>query len=91
MEFAKQSNRIFIGQRITALFFGRGFIGFYGFSLDQGQPLADVAAKYGAGNFQGNVVYIFSNTGAFITTLLYCLYLHAKEKTFGQYTSSGRR
>ena len=57
----------------------------YGFSLDQGQPIADVAAKYGAGNFQGNVIYIFSNTGAFLTTLLYCLYLHKKEKTFYQY------
>ena len=57
----------------------------YGFSLDQGQPIADVAAKYGAGNFQGNVIYIFSNTGAFVTTLLYCLYLHNKDKTFYQY------
>jgi L-rhamnose-H+ transport protein len=57
----------------------------YGFSLDQGQPIADVAAKYGAGNFQGNVIYIFSNTGAFISTLLYCLYLHNKDKTFYQY------
>ena len=57
----------------------------YGFSLDQGQPIADVAAKYGAGNFQGNVIYIFSNTGAFISTLLYCLYLHKKDKTFYQY------
>ncbi len=61
----------------------------YGFSLDQGQPIADVAAKYGAGNFQGNVIYIFSNTGAFVTTLLYCLYLHRKDKTFSQYTSAG--
>ena len=62
----------------------------YGFSLDQGQPIADVAAKYGAGNFQGNVIYIFSNSGAFLTTLLYCLYLHNKEKTFHQYgTASG--
>jgi L-rhamnose-H+ transport protein len=62
----------------------------YGFSLDQGQPIADVAAKYGAGNFQGNVIYMFSNTGAFLTTLLYCLYLHRKEKTFYQYgTASG--
>jgi L-rhamnose-H+ transport protein len=59
----------------------------YGFSLDQGQPIADVAAKYGAGNFQGNVVYIFSNSGAFVTTLLYCLYLHIKEKTFSEYRS----
>ena len=59
----------------------------YGFSLDQGQPIADVAAKYGAGNFQQNVIYIFSNTGAFVTTLIYCLYLHNKEKTFDEYAT----
>jgi L-rhamnose-H+ transport protein len=61
----------------------------YGFSLDQGQPIADVAAKYGAGNFQGNVIYIFSNSGAFVTTLFYCLYLHNKNKTFNQYAAAG--
>nr|WP_294905413.1 L-rhamnose/proton symporter RhaT [uncultured Lacibacter sp.] len=61
----------------------------YGFSLNQGQPIADVAAKYGAGNFQGNVIYIFSNTGAFISTMIYCLYLHRKEKTFAEYASTG--
>jgi L-rhamnose-H+ transport protein len=61
----------------------------YGFSLDQGQPIADVAAKYGAANFQGNVIYIFSNSGAFLTTLFYCLYLHKKEKTFKEYASAG--
>jgi L-rhamnose-H+ transport protein len=59
----------------------------YGFSLDQGQPIADIAAKYGAGNFQGNVIYIFSNSGAFVATLIYCLYLHKKENTFGQYAT----
>lgn len=63
----------------------------YGFSLDQGKPIADIAAQHGAGNFQGNVVYIFSNTGAFITTMLYCIYLHVKERTFGQYGSAGGR
>ncbi len=57
----------------------------YGFSLDQGQPIADVAAKYGAGNFQGNVIYIFSNGGAFLSTAIYCLYLHSKHKTIGEY------
>lgn len=61
----------------------------YGFSLNQGQPIADVAAKYGAGNYQGNVIYIFSNTGAFLTTAVYCLYLHRKEKTIGEYTRIG--
>lgn len=60
----------------------------YGYSLNQGQPIADVAAKYGAGNYQGNVIYIFSNSGAFITTMVYCLYLHRKEKTIAEYVSS---
>jgi L-rhamnose-H+ transport protein len=57
----------------------------YGFALDQGQPIAVVAAKFGAGQFQGNVIYIFTNTGAFLSTAVYCLYLHAKQNTFGEY------
>lgn len=61
----------------------------YGFALDQGQPIADVAAKYGAASFEGNVIYIFSNSGAFVTTLFYCLYLHSKEKTFSQFFTTG--
>lgn len=63
--------------------------GLYGFSLDQGQPLANVAARYGAGVYQGNVIYIFSNTGAFLSTLLYCVHLHRKEKTFSEYAAVG--
>ncbi|MET0463842.1 MAG: L-rhamnose/proton symporter RhaT [Chitinophagaceae bacterium] len=59
----------------------------YGFSIDQGQPIAEVAAAHGAGHFQGNVIYLFSNTGAFVTTALYCLYLHMKNKTFGEYSN----
>jgi L-rhamnose-H+ transport protein len=62
---------------------------FYGFSIDQGQPIADIAAKYGAGNFQVNAVYIFSNSGAFLVTLLYCIYLHTKQNSFVQYTNAG--
>jgi len=57
----------------------------YGFSLDQGQPIADVAARHGAGSMQGNVIYLFSNTGAFLSTMLYCVYLHRKEGTFREY------
>jgi L-rhamnose-H+ transport protein len=58
---------------------------FYGYALNQGQPIADVAASYGAGNYQGNVIYIFSNSGAFVSTFMYCLYLHLKEKTLKEY------
>lgn len=56
----------------------------YGFALAAGEPIADVASAYGAGVFRGNVVYIFSNTGAFITTAIYCLWLHRKHKTLGE-------
>lgn len=57
----------------------------YGFAIAEGQPIADVAAKYGAGDFQGNVIYIFSNTGAFLTTLFYCIFLHSKQNTWREY------
>jgi L-rhamnose-H+ transport protein len=56
----------------------------YAFSLEAGEPIADVATAHGAGVFRGNVVYIFSNTGAFITTAIYCLWLHQKHKTLGE-------
>lgn len=57
----------------------------YGFSLAAGEPIAAVAASHGAGVFQGNVVYIFSNSGAFLTTGIYCLWLHVRHRTLGEY------
>src|SRR5690606_4651354 len=57
----------------------------YGFSIDQGQPIADIAFEHGAGGFQTNVVYLFSNTGAFVTTALYCIFLHNKSKTWKEF------
>jgi L-rhamnose-H+ transport protein len=53
----------------------------YGFALEAGEPIADIASAHGAGVWRGNVIYIFSNTGAFITTSLYCLWLHARHGT----------
>ncbi|WP_346238636.1 L-rhamnose/proton symporter RhaT [Niabella insulamsoli] len=60
---------------------------FYGFAINAGKPISDIAAQHGAGNFQVNVVYIFSNSGAFLTTLIYTLWLHIKNKTFSEYRS----
>lgn len=57
----------------------------YGFSIDQGQPISDIAFEHGAGGFQTNVVYLFSNTGAFVTTALYCIFLHNKSKTWREF------
>jgi L-rhamnose-H+ transport protein len=56
----------------------------YGFALERGEPIADVASMHGAGVFRGNVVYIFSNIGAFLSTASYCLWLHRKHKTLGE-------
>jgi L-rhamnose-H+ transport protein len=56
----------------------------YGFALEAGAPIADIASAHGAGIFRGNVVYIFANTGAFITTAIYCFWLHARNKTIGE-------
>lgn len=56
----------------------------YGFALDAGEPIANVASAHGAGVWRGNVIYIFANTGAFVTTSIYCLFLHARHKTIGE-------
>jgi len=56
----------------------------YGFALDAGAPIAKVASDHDAGIFSGNVIFIFTNTGAFLTTVIYCLWLHARHKTIGE-------
>ncbi|HEY0947528.1 MAG TPA: L-rhamnose/proton symporter RhaT [Opitutaceae bacterium] len=57
----------------------------FSFSLAAGQPIADVAAAHGAGYFQGNVIYLFSNTGAFTTTLIYSLFLILRDRSAGEF------
>lgn len=57
----------------------------FSFALAAGQPIADVAAAHGAGNFQGNVIYIFSNSGAFTTTLFYAGWLAFRGGTWGEF------
>ncbi|HVU34511.1 MAG TPA: L-rhamnose/proton symporter RhaT [Opitutaceae bacterium] len=60
----------------------------FSFSLAAGQPIADVAARHGAGDFQGNVIYLFSNSGAFTTTLVYTFWLATRGRTWGEYFSA---
>ncbi|MEX0332585.1 MAG: L-rhamnose/proton symporter RhaT [Puniceicoccaceae bacterium] len=57
----------------------------FSFSLDAATPIAEVAAKYGAGQNRENIKYIFSNNGAFTTTLIYIIYLMNKNKTWGEF------
>ncbi|MDX9867201.1 MAG: L-rhamnose/proton symporter RhaT [Kiritimatiellia bacterium] len=57
----------------------------YGFALEAGAPIARVAEAHGAGHFNGNVTYIFANSGAFLTTLAYCLWLSFRHASFGEW------
>jgi L-rhamnose-H+ transport protein len=65
----------------------------YGISLTEGAPIARLAEARAAGHtvlgidaatFCSNAIYPFSNSGAFLTTALYCLYLHRKHRTLGE-------
>lgn len=67
--------------------------GVYGMALTEGAPIARLAEARAAGHtilgvdastFCGNAIYPFSNTGAFLTTALYCAYLHVRNKTYGE-------
>lgn len=57
------------------------FSAVYGFSLEVAAPVADLAERYGAGIWKGNVAYLFSNTGAFLTALGYSGYLAWRNRT----------
>jgi L-rhamnose-H+ transport protein len=59
----------------------------FGISLDVGRPIAQIAADQGAGQFQGNVIYIFSCGGAFLSSAAYCLYLHLRQGTLREYVT----
>jgi L-rhamnose-H+ transport protein len=67
-------------------FLAGGLSAVYGFALDAAIPIIDVAEQHGAGIWKGNVAYLFANTGAFVTSLIYCVYLMRKNKSCGQFT-----
>ena len=58
----------------------------YGCALEVAAPVADIAERYGAGIWKGNVAYLFANTGAFVTAFLYSLYLARKNGTLSELT-----
>ena len=65
----------------------------YGISLTEGAPIAKLAESHAAGHtllgidaatFCSNAIYPFANAGAFLTTAIYCLFLHARHRTLGE-------
>ncbi|MBN2291898.1 MAG: hypothetical protein JXM70_05700 [Pirellulales bacterium] len=62
----------------------------YGIAInDVARPIVEVAEQYGAGHWKGNVAYLFVNPGAFLTALLYCLWLARKNRTLGELKQLG--
>jgi len=61
----------------------------YGFSLEVAAPLADLAEKHGAGIWRGNIAYVFANSGAFVSTLAYTIYLGRKNRSFHELRDVG--
>jgi L-rhamnose-H+ transport protein len=57
----------------------------YGFALEVAAPITEVAERFGAGVWKGNVAYLFANTGAFVTAFLYCVYLGRRNRTSGEF------
>lgn len=60
---------------------------FFNFGIEAGKPMAEEAVRQGFNPlFQNNVTYIVILWGGLTTNFIWCMYLHFKNKTFGQYT-----
>jgi L-rhamnose-H+ transport protein len=60
--------------------------GVFNVSLEFGQPIADLAAKNGAGNFQGNAKMIVSTAGCFLVNLVWFVIVGIKNNTLKEFT-----
>lgn len=65
----------------------------YSMALAEGEQIAKVAVRFAkdreilgvdAVTFCNNAIYPFANAGAFVTTALYCFFLHGRQKTLGE-------
>ena len=75
-----------LGKGLTLCLIAGVFSAVYGIAVnDAGKPLAEAAARHGAGHWQTNIVYIFANTGAFVTTALYTTWRSFREKTWREF------
>lgn len=62
--------------------------GVFNLSLEYGKPIADMAARNGAGNFEGNAKLIISTSGCFTVNLIWFIIAGIREKTLGEFVAS---
>jgi L-rhamnose-H+ transport protein len=60
----------------------------FNISLEHGQPISDMAAQNGAGNFEGNAKMIVSTSGCFIVNFIWFIVLGIKQKTLKEFKVS---
>lgn len=56
----------------------------YAFAIEAAAPVIEIAAEHGAGHWKGNIAYLTANTGAFVTSCIYCLWLARKNRSLGE-------
>lgn len=62
---------------------------FFNFGIEAGKPMAEAAVQLGNNPlFQNNVTYVVLLWGGLTTNLIWCLYLNARNHTFGDYTNT---
>lgn len=61
----------------------------FNISLEAGQPIADMAAQNGAGEFEGNAKLIVSTSGCFVVNAIWFLIMGIKDKTLKEFTETG--
>jgi len=77
-----------LGKGLTLCLIAGLFSAVYGIAVnDAGKPIAAAAEHHGAGYWQTNIVYIFANTGAFLTTALYTTWRSFREQTWSEFVS----
>jgi L-rhamnose-H+ transport protein len=59
--------------------------GVFNLSLEYGQPIADIAAQNGAGNFQGNAKMIISTSGCFVVNLIWFIIAGIRKRTLNEF------
>src|SRR5699024_9655228 len=58
--------------------------GVFNIALEYGQPIADMAAKNGAGIFEGNAKLIVATAGCFVVNFIWFVILGIKEKKLSE-------
>ena len=59
--------------------------GVFNLSLEYGQPISDIAAQHGAGNFQGNAKMIISTSGCFVVNFIWFIVAGIRQGTLKEF------